>query len=253
MKSYFKLFFVLICFLALGVTVACNKMSVPTSGAYSASSVDRLLVHDLENSGSSWKAAVNPNLYNLNPPVTGFMSNPADILYHLYDAPTGGGYMCVQMRGNLTDLGNGDYPSYQMRLNLKSGTRFYDMGFFSGVKFYFKMPNKKDTVLMNNFNLNLKQSIPVTDGGDCDNGHKGCYNNFAVPLDYTGDLGRAVWVEKSYAWSDFSRENWGNAMVPPTLSGQNLKELVSLEWQSKRNNAAGVSKVEMYVDTVSFY
>jgi hypothetical protein len=253
------------------VPVAACKQKAPPLGAYPVAAKDYLLVHNLEapttvwqNSAvsclgtslplPSWQTAVNPCLNNVIFPVAGFTINPASAgLFNEYDSPCSGSpgcanYQCVRVMGSLYDPADGSYPSYQLRLGLKSGQTYYDMSFFSGVKFYLKMPNGGDTVLLHNFNFNLSNTTPVSDGGECDNSAKGCYNNFAVKLNYTSG-----WELKSFAWNEFTRETWGIPVDPPTLSGENLKRVINLEWQSKRNNVFGTSSVDFAVDEIRFY
>lgn len=269
MKSASKLIWILAAVVAMA-TFACKQKS-PLADAYPASAPDRMLVHDLEVSTAwlnaartcwgtptptlpTWQTAVNPCLFNAQFPVAGFSVNPVSAsLYHEYDSPCAGlpgctNYRSLHVTGVLTDPADGTYPSYQLRLGLKGGGQYYDMSFFSGVKFYLKMPNGGDPVLLNNFNFNLSNTTPVSDGGECDNSTKGCYNNFAVKLNYTNG-----WELKSFTWGEFTRESWGIPVDPPTLSGENLKRVINLEWQSKRNNVAGVSNVDFSVDEIRFY
>jgi len=247
------------------------KQKAPAVGAYPVAAKDYLLVHDLEAGGAwvnaavscrgiptptvpSWHTAVNSCLKNVIFPVAGFTVNPASAgFFNESDSPCSGqpgctNYRCVHILGSLTDPGDGTYPSYQLRLGLKSGTTYYDMSFFSGVKFYLKLPDSGDTVLLHNFNFNLSNTTPVPDGGECDNSNNGCYNNFAVKLDYTNG-----WTLKSFVWSEFTRESWGIPVDPPTLSGENLKRVINLEWQSKRNNVPGTSNIDLAVDEVRFF
>jgi len=251
MRSYSKLLLVLL----FALLVPACKQKVPPAGAYLSTAPDRFLIMNMETgTGTDWPTQLNPNLYDkrsedfkLMTPAAGLTFNPTTALLNRY---FGGpqGFRYAQISGNLVDPGDSTYPSFQLRLGLKSIGQYYDMSFFSGVKYYLKIPNNGDPVKMHNFNLNLRQTVPVPDGGECNNANKGCYNNFAVKLDYTSG-----WEIKSFVWGDFTREAWGTPVEPPSLTGANLKELVNLEWQIKRNNTAGTSVVDLSLDDIRFF
>lgn len=250
---------ILTCALVALLSSACRDMKVPPAGAYPATVKDRLLIHNFEDpNNTTWPAAVNPDLYNLILPVGGMTLNGTGAsMLRAYGVPQG--IRGVQMTGTLVDGADGTFPSHQLRLGLKSGSSYFNISFFSGIKFWLKLPDKGDAVLKNWFNVYLRETTPLLDGGECDNSAGGCYNHFYVNMEYTcnqasGGCGYGVgWEQKSYTWDQFVRESWGNPVYPSTLSGDNLTEVILFEWQAKRNNVAGTSYPDIYIDEVRFF
>lgn len=266
MRSYFKLF--LLSVLLVVFCVACKQTMVPVAGAYPSTSQDRLLVMGFEDYFmSSSNPAVNPFLYNLVTPVGGLALNGTGASkMPAYGAPVG--IRGAHMEGELVDLADGVFPSHQLRLSLKSGSTYYNMSFFSGIKFYLQLPSHvadpyytpalgyTHDKLINWFNVYLRETTPLSDGGDCNNADGGCYNHFAVNLDYTCTYPCGYgtgWVQKSFTWDQFTREAWGDPVYPTTLSGDNLLEVIMFEWQSKLNNVAGKARTDISIDDVRFF
>ncbi|HVZ79312.1 MAG TPA: hypothetical protein VHE12_00775 [bacterium] len=157
----------------------------------------------------------------------------------------------AHISGAVTDLGDGTYPSigFEGYLDTASGAphNAYNMSFFTGVKFYVNfMPS--DTTPSRFFYIPTTQEAKPPQG-DC-TAATGCYNYFG----YTFPAGSSNgWKQYSFQFDKDLVTSYGVKPVPNSLTGVNLTQVLGLLWQVGRQNVAGVSNVDFYVDEVYFY
>ncbi len=164
---------------------------------------------------------------------------------------------CVWMNSPVTDPGNASYPAVEFVIPIESaGTTLsglpvtvYDASLFSGIQFYIKVMND-DTASLRDFSIPVLQTSTPPNGTCSPNAaSNACYNNFEYIYNNTG----GAWQLLKIPFSAFTRQNYGSAVTPSTLSGANLQQIVSLMWSEGNNNVAGTINVDFYVDQVQFF
>jgi hypothetical protein len=263
MKSNFK-FFLLPAALGAFVWVGC-KTQVPTS-YLSTNGPSPSMVCDFENG-----LAVNPNLAEANRPgnhvvkaatIIGTGSPNVTPLIVTPGADNTG--HCVWMNSPVTDPGNASYPAVEFVMPIESAPltleglpitingspiTVYDASLFSGVQFYLKVMSD-DTAGTRSFSIPVLQTSNPPNGTCNPNASSNaCYNNFENVYSNTG----GVWQLVSFPFSSFTRQGYGSAITPPTLSGANLQQIVSLMWSEGNDNVKGTINVDFYVDQVQFF
>ncbi len=263
MKLNFKLFGCLAVLGALG-WVGC-KTEVPTS-YLSSNGPSASMVCDFESG-----LVVNPNLAEANRPgnhvvkagaivgtgspnVTPLVVPPgADNTAH-----------CVWLNSPVTDPGNGSYPAVEFVIPVESApltlngipvsinggpATVYDASLFSGIQFYLKVMSD-DTAGTRSFQIPVLQTSNPPNGTCNPNAtSNACYNNFEYVYGNTG----GNWQLVNLPFSVFTRQNYGAAVTPPTLSGANLQQIVSLMWTEGNDNVKGTINVDFYVDQIQFF
>jgi hypothetical protein len=147
--------------------------------------------------------------------------------------------------GTIVDYGNGAYPAFDLVAQFKSDGSVYDMGAFTGIKYFLKV-GSDDTAPWRAFFIPISSTAPSTEGGTC---ASNCYDHFYV--DYGNTNG--VWTPVVRAFSDFKRQGYGNSLNPPNLTGANLKQALRLQWDESNRNAPGTIVFNVCVDEIQFY
>lgn len=204
-------------------------------------------------------AFINPNLMEINNPpnyvlktagsVTAINNFPANITGFSGTVVGGGvsGY-CFRVQGMLTDPGNASYPAAELEAMMEGGN-LYDGSFFSGVKFYLWI-GPDDNALKRDFSIPVFQTQGTPQGGCVGGNAGGCYDNFGVLL--TGSAGQ--WGAYNVPFSSLTQAYAGVVTTPnPNFAGQNLQQMLWLQWEEGRNNTAGTSTLDYAVDDIEFY
>ena len=244
-------------FLFLGALVfwGCDNKVAPLSSYPPANlNVNRTTVADFENGGS---VLINPNLFEPNPPnnvlkapgavtlVNNFTANVSSSGSLSIPGFNGIGY-CYNVTATVTDAGDTTYPTIDLQAQMDSGQQ-YDASFFTGVKFYIKV-GTDDNAGKRVFQIPLS-TTQAPPGGACDNSNNTCYDHFFSPYQSTN----GVWKQLSFTFASLTRQGFGNALVPPTLTGDNLKKFLWLQWEEGNNNVKGVITVDYSVDQIEFF
>jgi len=228
---------------------------------------NRLLVADFDNA----LADINPALFNPSNPcppaptptatvgcygmalpgsvtVLNNFSNPGTSQAVTYSwgpalGGAGGSSYGFRIQGSVTDGGNAAYPTLDLQAQMNSGA-LYDLSFFSGVRFYLKvMPEDDATKRIFAIPTFATQGSP---SGGCTSN---CYDHFFINYDSTNGAWRLFNVD----FLSMGRQGFGAPLSPNNLAGNNLKQVLWLMWQEGRNNIAGTSIIDFWVDTIEFY
>jgi hypothetical protein len=265
------------------VLVGCQN-SIPALGVYGApaSQVNRDLVADFSlgnlganvplnqttqgpvttTAGARVEAyPINSNLFEMSNPPSYTLKTPGAVTvlnnfpayctllsWGLYGPGANGAAYGYRMFGQVTDLGDGSFPELDMTAYIENEA-FYDALNFTGVQFYLKIASD-DTTLQRHFAIPVYQTIAVSGGGGCTSGPHLCYDHFAA--DVTGGT-NGQWQFFRYNFSDLKQLVAGAIPDPPTLSGANLEQIMWLQWGASRNNKAGTSTVDIWVDDIELF
>jgi hypothetical protein len=152
--------------------------------------------------------------------------------------------MAAHVMGSLTDPANASYPeiTLQGRFNVAP---YYDASSFTGVKYHILI-GASDTATKRRFKVTIAKTVPIANGGVCT---VNCWDHFG--LNIPGPTGG--WIEQSLTFATASREGWGSPITPNTFTGTNVQELIGLDWAMSRNNMAGTSTIDFWVDNVEFF
>jgi hypothetical protein len=148
----------------------------------------------------------------------------------------------------VTDLQDFEYPAIDLQAQFEGGN-FYDASDWHGVQFMMKV-GPGDTATHRTFSIPVYQTQAVAGGGGCTAGPKLCYDHFAA--DYSAGTG-GQWKQFNYLFSDLHQLVAGAIPNPPTLSGVNLQQVLWLQWEEGRNNLAGISTIDLWIDQIEFY
>jgi hypothetical protein len=238
----------------LAAALGC-KAKTPPVGAFPppAAAADRALVCDFESGDPT---AINPDLFDLANPPSYRLLDPGEVSYWegptvsvTFGGPVAGGaagtgfsYRCF---GSLVDCGDDEYPSFTLHARFRDDESEYDMGAFSGIKFYLKVESD-DTALKREFEIPLTSTMPVTNGGTC---LHNCWDHFHVEYGNTG----GIWVPVVLAFTDFEQQGYGETLAPPNLTGANLQKALGLQWSESNDNTPGTITFDFYIDEVTFY
>jgi len=275
MKSCFNLFFLLA--LSGAVLWAGCEAKVAPVGAYSAPAMttDRTVVVDFNSVPSTLPSSQPPSgpltdingfpvsFYPVNPqlfePVPGNQLQFPGLVqvvnnFGLYENAildfegpgANNSPWAAHVSGAVTDLGNNVFPAVDFQIPMESGSK-YDMSFFTGVNFYYKT-SAADTVLKRVFQIPTLQT-QAPPAGNCDNSTNKCYDHFTLTLPNTN----GVWQKFSVKFTDLTRGGFGWPMNPPNLTGENLKEVLWLQWEESNANLSGTKGVDFWVDEVQFF
>ncbi len=154
------------------------------------------------------------------------------------------------LTGSVHDNGDGTYPSVTLSGYLDVSNpppyKSYHAGFFTGVKFYLNITNA-DTATDRHFYIpTTQEQVPPV--GTCTAGSK-CYNYFG----YTFTSPTNGWVLVTKKFTDLAPTPYGLIPTPPTLTGVNLDQVLSLSFAEGRANTAGDSNIDFWVDEVYFF
>lgn len=199
---------------------------------------------------------VNANLFQVsNPPGYGLQSPGAVTLVQNFSTYTGGVLSIVpganntsqamNLTGTVNDPGTGVYPTLDLQVQMEGGN-LYDAGFFSGIKFYLKL-GSADQATKRVFSTVLFKTQEPPAGGCVP---PGCYDHFFVSYN---DAPKDEWKFYAIEFSSMGREGWGQAIEPPNLTGPNLSQILWFMWQEGRNNAQGLSTVDLSVDEIELF
>jgi hypothetical protein len=157
----------------------------------------------------------------------------------------------IHIYGTIIDHADNQYPSFQLEGKLKGGNYFDAVPYgFVGVRFYYKTGT--DTCTFRRFNLPIAATSPSSTGGYC---LTSCFDHFGASLTPTS----GAWSLKTYYFNAtlgtpiLSRQGFGSAISPTTLSGSHLSQLLQVQWQFGRNGSAGTSSVDYWIDEVEFF
>lgn len=164
--------------------------------------------------------------------------------------PNGSSPYAFQVYGTVTDLGNAQYPAVELEVPMEGGTNLYDGSFFSGVKFYLKIAGDDNTT-KRDFSIPVYQTQGLPQGGCVGGNSGGCFDNFTTDL--TAGTG-GQWKSFSIPFSSLQQAYAGVVTTPnPNFAGQNLQQMLWLQWEESRNNTAGTSTFDYWLAAVSFY
>jgi len=152
--------------------------------------------------------------------------------------------------GTLNDPGTGIYPAVDFQVPMENGNQ-YNMGFFTGVKFYFKT-SLADSAVKRVFQIPTIQTQALPSGA-CNNSTNKCYDHFTATLTSTG----GAWQSYSIKFTDLTRQGFGFPLNgPPNLTGVNLQQVLWLQWEESNNNVQtpnGGITIDFWVDEVEFF
>jgi hypothetical protein len=219
---------------------------------------NRALVANFNN-GS---VAINPNLMEMNNPpnyvlnlagmVTLVNNFPSNIVVSVASAQLGGtdgSPYAFNGQGTITDPGNATYPAIELEAQMEGGKN-YDGSFFTGVQFYLKIA-ADDNTTKRDFSIPVAQTEGVLAGGTCTGTNGACYDNFTTDLS-SGTAGQ--WKAFNIPYSSLAQAYAGVITTPdPHFGGQNLQQMMWLQWEESRNNQAGTSHFDYWVDNIEFY
>lgn len=229
------------------------------SGPYAAPNTEpnRKLVCDFETGLPS----INSNLMEMsNPPsyvlktagsVTAVNNFPANVVLGFAGIMAGGANnsnYAFQVVGTLTDQGNATYPAIDLEAPIEGGN-LYDGSFFTGIKFYLKIANDDQTT-KRTFSVPVYQTQGAPQGGCVGGNAGGCYDNFAFDIS-AGTGGQ--WKLFNIPYTSLAQAYAGVKTVPPTFSGANLQQILWLQWEESRNNTAGTSHIDFWVDDIELF
>ncbi len=275
MKSCFNLFFLLALSCA-ALWAGCEAKVAPV-GAYSApaTTADRTVVVDFNSVPSTLPSSQPPSgpltdingfpvsFYPINPllfePIPGNqLQFPGSVQvvnnFSIYENAVldfegpgaNNSLWAAHISGAVTDLSNNVFPAVDFQIPMESGSK-YDMSFFTGVNFYYKT-SAADKVLKRVFQIPTLQT-QAPPAGNCDNSTGKCYDHFTLTLPSTN----GSWRKFSVKFTDLTRGGFGWPMNPPNLTGENLKEVLWLQWEESNANIAGIAGVDFWVDEVQFF
>lgn len=207
---------------------------------------------------------INPNLMEMNNPpsytlnnksiaavtaVNNFTSNIIPSFAGVLQSGPNGSY-AFGAQGTLTDPGTATYPAMEIEAMMEGGTAPYDGSFFKGVQFYLKIA-ADDNTTKRDFSIPVKQT-QGTPQGTCAGGNAGgCYDNFTFNLS-SGTAGG--WEFFIIPYTSLAQAYAGVVTKPdPNFGGQNLQQMLWLQWEEGRNNEAGTSTFDYWVANISFY
>jgi hypothetical protein len=148
-----------------------------------------------------------------------------------------------RLQGAVTDGGDAVYPTLDLQAQVNGGA-LYDASFFTGVRFYLKvMPADDATKRIFAIPTFATQGTP---SGGCTSN---CYDHFFMNYENTNGIWRLYNVD----FLSLGRQGFGAPMTPNNLAGGNLKQVLWLMWQEGRNNTAGTSTVDLWIDSIEFY
>ncbi len=248
--------------MGFAVFVGCNAKTPfdsGYSGPYSAPNTvpNRKLVCDFETGLPS----INGNLMEMsNAPsyvlktagsVTAVNNFPANVVLAFAGIMAGGANgssYAFQVVGTLTDQGTSTYPAIDLEAPIEGGN-LYDGSFFTGVKFYMKIANDDQTT-KRTFSVPVYQTQGSPQGGCVGGNAGGCYDNFAFDIS-AGTGGQ--WKLFNIPYTSLAQAYAGVKTVPPTFSGANLQQILWLQWEESRNNTAGTSHIDFWVDDIELF
>jgi hypothetical protein len=218
-----------------------------------SSSANYLMVCDFE---SNTPTAVNSGLYDPHNPPSYTVGDPgawvtagASNVSIGFSGPVSGGALgtltAYESFGTISDIGDGQYPSFSLQAWFKNSHAPYDLSAFSGIRYYLKVESD-DTALWRAFQIPLSSTLPVTYGGTCVND---CYDHFYA--NYASTSG--AWVRMSHSFTDLKRRNFGAPLNPPNLSGANLQQALFLQWDEGNQNEFVTTHFHFSVDEIEFY
>jgi len=285
MRSSFKVLFAVLALVGMAFLSACDtrlpaaipvnpwpELSNPTvTPVYDPPSMtpDRLVVADFDNNGSD---KINPALFNPSNPcppaptpiptvgcygmallgavtvVNNFGNPGASQAVTTSWGPVSamgaeGTTYGFRVQGSVTDGGDAVYPTLDLQAQVNGGA-LYDASFFSGVRFYLKvMPADDATKRIFAIPTFATQGSP---SGGCTSN---CYDHFFMNYENTNGAWRLYNVD----FLSLGRQGFGAPLTPNNLAGNNLKQMLWLMWQEGRNNAAGTSTIDFWIDSIEFY
>ncbi len=183
--------------------------------------------------------------------VTGFMNDPEDV----NDPPGPGQYDSVGITIWPAQKGIGFFVTDEAQKG------YYDLSPFQGIQFYFRVASGDST---NNraFSLATAQNIPSPTiatwippyGGLCGDPSRpdltSCYDTWNIDL---STVVKDQWVLVRKSWSDFHMGGYGSAPIPPSLSGDNLKQFQTMSFGSSNGAAAGPVSVNFSFTGLRFF
>ncbi len=213
-----------------------------------ATPVDYYIIDDLEDND----IYLNPNLVGGGNGFWcqyGYVATPIPTIFVVPNTLSGGlntTAYALRMQASLTDPADGSYPEVFLRGWFRSiVTNRYDASQFSGIK-YLVYVGAGDNAVKRKFHIRIADTTHIADSGTC---FTNCYDHFGIAMPSVPTGG---WVSQSVTFSTAVREGWGNPIIPTTLSGHHLQELLSLDWVESRNNVAGTSTIDFWVDQIEF-
>jgi hypothetical protein len=134
-------------------------------------------------------------------------------------------------------------------LDTLSPTGYYNASLFSGIRFYLKVASA-DNTSPKYFSLPTSQTMPAPQGTCLTK----CYDHFGATYSSTG----GQWTLVSLDFSSLTQGGWGTKAVPSTFSGDNLKQVVQLQWQEDNPNfglsgPVTSSNADFQIDQIQFY
>jgi hypothetical protein len=183
--------------------------------------------------------------------VTGFINDPESYL----DPPGPGQYDSVGI--TIWPAKNG--KNFFVTDENQKG--YYDISPFQGIQFYFKV-SSGDSANNRAFSIATAQQIPSPtvasyispNGGLCGDPSRpdltGCYDTWNVDL---STVVKEQWVFVQRRWSDFITGGYGSTPVPPSLSGDNLRQFQTMGFGSSNGAQAGPVSVNFSFTGLRFF
>jgi hypothetical protein len=214
---------------------------------------------------------INPNLMEMNNPPNYILNNPSiaavtavnnfvlttsPVTYGILPTfegiqPSGpNGSYAYGAQGTLIDAGNAKYPAMEIEAMMEGGTAPYDGSFFTGVQFYLKI-GADDNTTKRDFSIPVKQTQGPPQGNCAGGNAGGCYDNFAFNL---SSVTAGQWEAFNIPFTSLAQAYAGVVTIPdPNFGGQNLQQMLWLQWEESRNNQVGTSTFDYWVADISFY
>lgn len=183
--------------------------------------------------------------------VTGIINDPENYL----DPPGPGQYDSV---------GISIWPAHDGKnffVTDQGGKGYYDLSPFQGIQFYFKV-SSGDSANNRAFSMSTAQQIPSVTiasyigayGGLCGDPSRpdltGCYDTWNIDL---STIVKEQWVFVQRRWSDFITGGYGSAPVPPSLSGDNLRQFQTMAFGSSNGAQAGPVSINFSFTGLRFF
>jgi hypothetical protein len=236
----------------------CDTRYPPASAMYSGP--DRNLVADFDGSNPT---TVSSNLFELGVPGGHVLSPGLVSVSTAYGLPSGfitlinaaaappganGTARAAYVLAQVNQVSSSSVTSASVYLSVKpelANNGFYNGSIFKGIEFYMAV-SPSDGANSRTLTAKIAQTIGSEEGGLCTGL---CWANFSYTLPISAD---GYWHVFDVPFTSFARPSWGKAMTPSDLSGENLTEILAIQWSESGPNL-GSYVFDFGVDQIRFY